>query len=667
MPRWTKTVQANFTHGEFAPEVWGRIDTKLYGSGLRHGLNGALKPQGGIRLRPGTDLWSAFTVDVPCRLAGMFYNPNEEYLFHFEAGTVFIYDAINRVLLTQFSGLPWTTADMPKLYAMSIQGTLVVCSQLGTFWPIRIMRHDVNLFGWDVFPFEFSPDGAYCYMPYYKFAPAPMTLKPSAVGPGTMTITSNAPFFSTKHDDISAQGMHVHFTITYPADPVKGTLSETHTLLCTAVTDNQTATMTLLGTKPLPNILPQVQWREQVFSPVWGYPRCVGYHDQRLLFAGHPYAPGLFLASQSGAPYNFDIGTAQDDEAIWAVISTESSNQIRSILSGHHLTIFTSQGPFYYPGSDTNPLTPGTVSFRRTSASQCSWTPPVLYDLAAQYVQRRGGHVREMIYDLYKQSYTADATTLLSAHLVNEPTELVVVQPDAAGNQNQYLLALNQDGTAACYLGDRAQEIAGWLPWTTKGTIMALGAVGENAFMCVERTINGITATNLERVNWTTIFDNSSYYSSPTPTSVFTTAAWTNTTVDVIGDGYYMGQVHVDGAGRLTLPAPYTARSIVIGFSFPINWQTMAVDQMFADGPKQGRPYSLASTVVRLYNTEAIRVNGHRLWVRLPKDPTGAKAPLYTGSRELFLNGWGTELPITMTLDYPCQVEVDSFNIEMTS
>ena len=664
MPRWTKYVQANFTHGEFSPEVFGRIDTKLYSAGLRRGLNGALLPQGGLRLRPGTT-FAAATVDVPCYLSGMFYNSGEEYLFHFEASTVWIYDAIGLGLIATFTGLPWVTTDVPRLNCISVQGTMVVVSQFGTFWPIRIMRHDVNTFGWDVFPFEFSPDGAYCYMPYYKFGAAAITLKPSTVGPGSITVTANSPFFSTHHPLLTAQGQHVHFTITYPADPVTGTLTQTFTLLCTAVTDNQTATMTVLGTKALPNTQPQVQWREQICSPVWGYPRCVGFHDQRFIFAGHPYAPGYFTASQTGAPYNFDIGTGQDDEAISAVVTTESSNQIRSILSGHHLMVFTSQGPFYYPGSDVNPITPSTISFRRTAAQECFWTPAVFYDLAAHYVERRGGHLRELVYDLYKQSYTADATTLLSAHLVKEPVMLALMRADSV-NQNNYMVALNNDGTIAWYLSDRSQEVSGWLPWTTNGMIMAIGSVGEFFFMCVERTRNGVKQTSLERVDWTQVLDSTQSWTVPTATNTFVvTTFWANTLVDVIGDGYYIGQVMVNGSGVLTLPAPYTAKALTIGFQFPINWTTPAIDQMLSDGPKQGRPYTIASTVIRVYNTEALRVNGTRLWMRAPKDPAGVVPPLTSGLREIFLRGWSTQQPIFLTLDYPCPVEVLSVNVEM--
>ncbi len=672
MPKWAKTLQANFTHGEYAPEVWGRIDTKLYSSGLRHGLNGRLLPQGGIKLRPGTNDFS-LTMGNVCRIAGMFYNPDEQYLIHLEPGQFWIFDAATMAQIAYFSGLPWVASDFVRLNFMSIQGTLVV--MMDTFWPIRIMRHDVHIFAWDVFPFEFSPDGVYCYMPYYKFAPAPVTVKPSAVGPGNITLTTNGPFWSTHHSNITAQGQHVHISITYPADPVQGTQSQTFIGLIQSVTDNLNATVKILGTKPLPNLQPQVQWREQAMSPVWGYMRCVGFHDQRLIFAGHPYAPGFFTASQVGAPYNFDIGTGKDNEAIWVVISTESSNQIRGVLSGHHLTIFTSQGPFYYPGSETSPLTPGNISFRRTAAAQCAWTMPVFYDLAAMYVQRRGGHIRELMYDLYKQAYTADATTLLAAHLVYEPTQLAILEPNASwatpgANQTQYMIALNANGTMACYLGDRTQEISGWVPWTTGvgASVLAIGGVGEYFFICVNRTRNGITQASLERLDSTLVFDACDGFTTTTPKTVWTVGTkWANTLVDIQGDGYYMGQATVSAAGILTLPPPYSAKNyIIIGFQFPINWETMAIDQMFADGPKQGRPYSLASTVIRLNKTEAIRVNGHRMWVRLPQDPTGAPPPLYSGLREVFLNGWKTEYTVKMTLDYPCLVEVDGFNIEQS-
>jgi hypothetical protein len=328
----------------------------------------------------------------------------------------------------------------------------------------------------------------------------------------------------------------------------------------------------------------------------------------------------------------------------------------------------TSQGPFYYPGSETSPLTPSNISFRRTAAAECAWTPAVFYDLATQYVQRKGGHIRELMYDLYKQAYTADATSLLSAHLLKDPVQLAVMNANSTGNPNQYLVALNNDGTVCLYLGDRNQEVSGWVPWTTNGTVMAIGGVAENFFLCVERNRNGVLGTNIERVDWTQVLDSTQAYGPVTTATISWNVGtvWANTTVDAIGDGYYMGQVTVSAGGILTLPANLPCKSLTIGFQFPINWETMAIDQMFSDGPHQGRPYSLASTVIRLYATEAIRLNGHRMWVRVPKDPTGVPPPLYTGLREVFLNGWKTDYTIVMSLDYPCAVEVDGFNIEQS-
>jgi len=49
----------------------------------------------------------------------------------------------------------------------------------------------------------------------------------------------------------------------------------------------------------------------------------------------------------------------------------------------------------------------------------------------------------------------------------------------------------------------------------------------------------------------------------------------------------------------------------------------------------------------------------------VPKDPTGAPPPLFTGVREMFLRGWKSDYTIIMSLDYPCSIEVDGFNIEM--
>ena len=98
----------------------------------------------------------------------------------------------------------------------------------------------------------------------------------------------------------------------------------------------------------------QVHWDEQTFSERRGYPRAVTFHDQRLLFAGSTSRPDGFWASKTSAFFNFDIGTALDDESIDATIAADNIAEIRHLVSSRNIQIFTNGGEMFLPQETYN-------------------------------------------------------------------------------------------------------------------------------------------------------------------------------------------------------------------------------------------------------------------------------------------------------------------------
>jgi hypothetical protein len=666
MPRWTRTFQANFTKGQLNESAWDRLDTKIYAAGARNMLNAALVSQGGFKRRPGTTLRDALPSAPPVRLGGLFYSPTEQYLLMFEVGKVRIYDSISEAFIVDLA-TPYTAAQLQSLYFISVEGVFFICHE--QVWPYQIIRQYQNNFTIGPYAFETSATSGvpgHTFQPFYKFAAEPMLITPSAVGPGAITLQTNGPYWSTLHANHGADGNPIRVRLTYPADPVAGTTTKIFEATINSVTNNQQIAVTLQGTTALPDLNPIVTWDEQMCSPVWGYFRSCGFQDQRLFFGGHPAAPGYLTGSQIGAPHNFDTGTGTDDEAIAIVVATESSNQIRGMISGLHFILMTSQGPFFFPNSSTNPLTPSNCGFRRTAGQQCGWVKPVVYDTAAVYPQRRGDHLREMVFDLYRQAYTTAAITLLSNDLINEPIELHVIPADDQ-NPDTYLFCLNSDGNAAVYLGDRDQEIGGWVLWDTSGgNIISAAEVGEFFWMAVTRTLNGVAVTSLERLDWTQILDASSTFTSATPTTTWTgLTRYANTAVDVMGDGYSMGTYTVDGGGTLTLPGQFPCKTLTVGFDFQVSWETLPIDGALNDGPVQGRPYQIASSVIKLIGTDNITVNGMRLWARQPFNPSEATAPLYSGPHEIYIQDWNRTQTIKLGQANPGACQVTAVSVEL--
>lgn len=82
-----------------------------------------------------------------------------------------------------------------------------------------------------------------------------------------------------------------------------------------------------------------IDWQEQAFSPVRGWPVSVAFHQDRLVIGGSRDLPNRLWFSRSGDLFNFDLGTGLDDESIEFSILSDQVNAIRGIFSGRHLQV----------------------------------------------------------------------------------------------------------------------------------------------------------------------------------------------------------------------------------------------------------------------------------------------------------------------------------------
>ena len=58
------------------------------------------------------------------------------------------------------------------------------------------------------------------------------------------------------------------------------------------------------------------EWSEQSYSAYRGYPAAVTFHQNRLWFGGTLAQPDGIWGSKSGLFFNFDVGDAEDDDAL---------------------------------------------------------------------------------------------------------------------------------------------------------------------------------------------------------------------------------------------------------------------------------------------------------------------------------------------------------------
>tara|TARA_B100000900_G_scaffold331146_2_gene291796 strand:+ start:4878 stop:7328 length:2451 start_codon:yes stop_codon:yes gene_type:complete len=245
---------------------------------------------------------------------------------------------------------------------------------------------------------------------------------------------------------------------------------------------------------------PTRQWDEQVYSAYNGFPTTCKFHQQRLFFAGGAIAD-FIASSKTSEFFNFDVGEAEDTDSIQISISSDQINEIRHIVAGKHLEIFTSTGEFYLKPQVGKPLTPTDLRIERQSnLGSTQVCMPRLFDGAAIFVQPNGKTVREFFYNTATEDYVPTVLTFISPHAINNPQDSAILK--ASGKRTeQFMMFINGDGTLAVFSAQRQEKLAGWTIWETDGTYISATGLTNFLYIVTKRTINGATKYYLEQVS----------------------------------------------------------------------------------------------------------------------------------------------------------------------
>ena len=91
------------------------------------------------------------------------------------------------------------------------------------------------------------------------------------------------------------------------------------------------------------------EFSEQSYSALRGYPAAVTFHQNRLWFGGTLAQPDGIWGSKSGLFFNFDIGDAEDNDALDLTANVGEIFSIRHLVSNRDLQIFTTGAELFIP------------------------------------------------------------------------------------------------------------------------------------------------------------------------------------------------------------------------------------------------------------------------------------------------------------------------------
>jgi hypothetical protein len=635
------SIQTNFTTGELDPLARARVDLKAYENALEKAKNVICQPQGGVTRRPGTKFINELggTPANGVRLIAFEFSTNDSYMLAFTTNRMYVYK--NKALITNInaSGNPYlnttgfglTGTHMDHLVWTQSADTLIIVHEDQR--PIKIVRGASDS-SWTISNITFDS------VPQYAFTIATSnpaaTLTPSDVS-GKITLTASAGVFTSGH-----VGQYIN------ADP-QGRAKIVKRISSTVV--NAVAEFPFFDTSAVAS----GQWEletgyEDVWSATKGWPRSVTFHQGRLYFGGSKSRPSTIWGSKVGLFFDFEAVEGLDDDAVEATLDTNTFNAIVDIISGRDLQVFTTGGEFYVPQEGLTPITPTDFFLSTTSRNGCKEGVRVKQlESGILFVQRQGKALSEIAYSDTQLTYITSKISLLSGHLLKNPTRMDIRRA-VATDENDLLLIINEsDGTIVAFSLLRLQNVIAPSEFTTVGSFVDVGVDITDIYTIVKRDDNGADKYYVE------VFDNTYLTDSGvkgTTASSLDMSHVDGATVNVISDGYVELNQVADSA--VTFVNPPTASSEV-GLPINVEVKTMPVDLKIQTGTRIGFKKRIVEVNALLYETQNLVINGNPLPIRsLGADALDDPVPEFTGTKTLHgILGYNNEGQITVTQNAP--------------
>ena len=407
------------------------------------------------------------------------------------------------------------------------------------------------------------------------------------------------------------------------------------------------------------------EWGEQSYSALRGFPGAVTFHENRLWLAGSLSQPDGIWASKSADYFNFDVGDAEDNDALDITASIGEINTIRHLVSNRDLQIFTSTSEMYVPSFTEKPITPTNAQVRRQTSYGANFVRPGSFDGATIYVQKTGSVVREYIYSDAEAAYVSTGISVLSPHLISSPVQMSILR-GAINRPESYAFVLNDDGTLAVFTSNRAEQRAGWTQWTTSGKFHSVCTVDDRVFcigtydtgagtdkhilMEFESTLNMDFSDDF--TGTAGVFDVSSHFAN-------------GAVVKVVSGNDYLGEFTV-ASGNVDVSAIQEITSAEIGFDFNVEAETLPLDASVSNGPLTGEPRSVNRVVVDLLDTLSVSVNEKKLVIRTVTDDFSQAREAVTGKREFRFLGYSKDPTVKITQTAPMSLQLNGIVAEVT-
>jgi len=408
--------------------------------------------------------------------------------------------------------------------------------------------------------------------------------------------------------------------------------------------------------------------KEDVWSATRGYPKMGCFFENRLFLGGTKSKTQSIFGSKSGAFFDFDIDDGDDDEAIFATISSRKLNEIVDIFPGRNLQIFTSGAEFAVLAK---PITPSTVDITPQTSHGSSYIQVEEVDGSTMFVDRNGKTLRDFIYSFNEDAYTATDKSVLSSQLIKQPVDMALLGGTRSEDSN-WLFIVNTDGSVAVLNTLRSQDINGFTEFNYSGAIKSVAVVDDELYL-VSRVASA-SHDFIERIDFDYLMD-SAVKVNPTPTQTVITGLdhLDGKEVQIVGDGIVLSPKTV-ASGQITLDANEIGYDeIELGLNFVPEIVPMPINTSIGSGQNAMRLKRIVRINMRVYETFGVQIDGNPVPIRTfgsaPTTPLDSAPTALSGIIDdvYDINGWNRDTMPTISVPDPTPFHIQAIEYEVES
>lgn len=583
MPRSQKAI-TNFTSGEFDPRLLGRDDIEQYYNSAQTITNFIVQWYGGITRTPGTYyVRNVKASDEDQTLIPFEFSTTQAYMLEFGDEYIRFYKD-GGVILSGSAPYEITSVysedEVEALRYAQTADTLYITH--GSHLPQVLTRSGDT--SWTIANLSIS------YGPLLDINTTSTTITPSAATGTGITLTASSSIFQSGHVGSIWKVNAAYVQIkTYSSG--------------TSVTADVLYSGNIGGTSAY------TAWYEAAWSTVRGYPQYVTFYEQRAVYASTSHQPNGIWITKPNEYGNFDIGDADDGDALRVVLAARKMNKIEWIVPGDFLAVGNAGGiNRLWSGSQSSPITPANANAKPILYIGSASIEPIQVGGFTHFVQRGDEIIRTLVYNLTSDSYSGSDLSKFSRHLLEGGVKKLAYQQSP---HSVLWCVLNNGDIATCTI-DLEEKIVAWTRQTTDGSFIDVEVIPNGAedqvWVIVEREVNESTVRMVEYFmpfNFgdkedAFFVDSGLTYNGASTTTITGLDHLEGKELAVLADGYPHPNVTVS-TGTVTMTRPVEKSQI--GLPKTAIAETNPLEAGSAIGSSQGKFKKLIKLIVKFYNT----------------------------------------------------------------